>query len=221
METFSFKGKFYSIDSAGFLLDYDQWDENFSEGMASEVNIPGGLTSEHWEVIHFIRKTFKQTGDCPLIYQTCKANGLQLKDLKRLFPTGYLRGACRLAGITYKERIVDYYGEKRHEFRAEAAGAELGEKVYQVNVHGFLVDPSEWDENFAIHKAHEMKIRAGLTDNHWKIIHFLRDSFKQNGLVPTVYETCEANQIEMDELEKLFPDGYHRGAVKIAGLRAR
>ena len=29
------------------------------------------------------------------------------------------------------------------------------------------------------------------------------------------------NLIDLDELQKLFPDGYHRGAVKIAGLRVR
>jgi tRNA 2-thiouridine synthesizing protein E len=34
-------------------------------------------------------------------------------------------------------------------------------------------------------------------------------------------ETCEANSIEIDEFATLFPDGYHRGAVKIAGLRLR
>ena len=34
-------------------------------------------------------------------------------------------------------------------------------------------------------------------------------------------ETCEANDIDLDELEQLFPDGYHRGVIKIAGLRLR
>jgi TusE/DsrC/DsvC family sulfur relay protein len=221
MKTFSFKGKIYTVDSEGFLLAYDQWDENFARGMAPEVKIPEGLTREHWKVIHFIREAFKQAGECPLVYQTCKANGLHLKDLKTLFPTGYLRGACKLSGITYKERLVDYYGEKGPKFRAEGARPESEEKVYRVDVRGFLVDPSEWDENFAIHKATEMKMKEGLADKHWKIIHFLRDYYKQNGVVPTVYETCEANQIELDELERLFPDGYHREAVKIAGLQAR
>ncbi len=221
MKLISFKGQIYSIDSEGFLLDYDRWDENFAERMAPEVKIPAGLTPEHWKVIRFIREQFKQNRACPLVYETCKANGLHLKDLKALFPTGYLRGACKLAGITYKERSIDYYGEKGPESRAEGVRPELEEKVYRVNVRGFLVDPGEWDQNFAIHKAHEMKMTEGLTDKHWKIIHFLRDYFEQNGLVPTVYETCEANQIELDELESLFPDGYHRGAVKIAGLQAR
>jgi tRNA 2-thiouridine synthesizing protein E len=66
-----------------------------------------------------------------------------------------------------------------------------------------------------------MKMREGLTDKHWRIIRFLREHFRKNSVVPTLFETCEMNQIELDELETLFPDGYHRGAVKIAGLRAR
>ncbi len=221
MKNFSFEGKIYSVDSEGFLLDYNQWDENFARGMAPEIKIPAGLTREHWKVIHFIRKAFNQAGECPLVYQTCKANGLHLKDLKTLFPTGYLRGACKLSGITYKERLVDYYGEEGLKFREEGARPESEEKVYRVDVRGFLVDPSEWDENFAIHKAHEMKMKAGLAEKHWQIVHFLREYFNRNRHVPTVYETCEANQIELDELERLFPDGYHRGAVKIAGLQAR
>jgi TusE/DsrC/DsvC family sulfur relay protein len=220
MNAFSSKGKMYRVDSEGFLADYDSWDENFAEAMASEAKIPGRLTPEHWKVLRFIRETFKQTGACPLVYQTCKANGLRLKDLKRLFPAGYLRGACKLSGITYKERLVDYYGEKVSEFQ-EAAQPGLKEKVYRVNVQGFLIDPTEWDENFAIHKAQEMKMKEGLTDRHWEIIHFLREYSKQNGTVPTLFETCETNQIELEELESLFPDRYHRGAVKIAGLKAR
>ena len=60
-----------------------------------------------------------------------------------------------------------------------------------------------------------------LTDKHWQVINFLRQSFEKNKAVPTIYETCEACGIDLEELEELFPDGYHRGAVKIAGLRTR
>jgi tRNA 2-thiouridine synthesizing protein E len=59
-----------------------------------------------------------------------------------------------------------------------------------------------------------------LTEKHWQVIRFLRDEFAKTGKVPTVFDTCSRNQIEIDELERLFPDGYHRGAVKLAGLRA-
>ena len=90
-----------------------------------------------------------------------------------------------------------------------------------VDVRGFLVDPSNWDEQYASCKAYEMGAADSLTDKHWKVIYFLRDTFKKSGIVPTVYETSEANHLEIEDLEKLFPQGYHRGAVKIAGLRAR
>ncbi len=99
-------------------------------------------------------------------------------------------------------------------------GKQEEEKSYEMNVRGFLVNPSEWDEEFALYKAYEMKMPK-LTDKHWQIISFLRQSFEKNRSVPTVYETCEANGIDLEELCSLFPDGYHRGAVKIAGLKVR
>ena len=67
----------------------------------------------------------------------------------------------------------------------------------------------------------EMGLLEALTGKHWEIIYFMRHSFKETGVVPTVYETCDANNLEIEELEKLFPHGYHRGAVKMAGLRVR
>lgn len=225
MEKISFKGKNYDTDTQDFLLDHEQWDEDFAAGMAEKVDIPGSLSEQHWDVIGFIKDSFKRTGECPLVYETCRSNGLSLKDLKKLFPTGYLRGACKLAGITYRDRFVNYYGEPGLISRTKAdykeTRPELKEKVYRVDVLGFLVDPSEWDENFASNRAHDMKIQGALSDKHWEIIHFLRDRFEKNGVVPTVFECCEVNHIELEELERLFPDGYHRGAVKIAGLRAR
>lgn len=62
---------------------------------------------------------------------------------------------------------------------------------------------------------------GNLGDKHWGVIRFLRRRHQETGSVPTVYETCEANGLEVEDLERLFVDGYHRGAVKIAGLRQR
>ena len=81
--------------------------------------------------------------------------------------------------------------------------------------------PDDWDENFAIHRAYELNIPNNLTPEHWDIIYFLRDWYKAKGEVPTVYETCESNNITFDKLEELFPSGYHRGAVNISGLRVK
>ena len=66
MNRFKYKEKEYRVDFQGFLLDYNEWDEDFAEGMASEAEIMDGLNAQHWNVIRYIRRTFKDTGECPL-----------------------------------------------------------------------------------------------------------------------------------------------------------
>jgi len=95
------------------------------------------------------------------------------------------------------------------------------EKVYRVDVFGFLIDSSEWDKDFAANRAYEMGLSEGLTEKHWEIIHFLRNKYQESNIIPTVYECCESNQIDLEKLGALFPAGYHCGALKIAGLRLR
>jgi tRNA 2-thiouridine synthesizing protein E len=97
---------------------------------------------------------------------------------------------------------------------------EAYNKTYEVDLRGFLVNPDEWDEYFAIYRAYEMKLHGGkLSERHWQVIRFLRERYKQTKEIPTIYETCEVNKMDLDEMERLFPDGYHRSAVKLAGLR--
>ena len=217
MGTFTFRGKAYQVGGEGFLLNPNEWDENFAEGMAPALRIPGGPTERHWEIIRFIRKSFTEGTGCPLVYQTCRALGLHLRDLQSLFPTGYQRGACLLAGVSYRE---GYLGPGWL-LEREPAPPAAAEKTYRVDARGFLVDPEEWDEGFAAFKAYELKMPDKLTEKHWQIIYYLREAYAKSKVVPTVYDTCEANHIEWEELERLFPDGYHRGAVKLAGLRVR
>jgi tRNA 2-thiouridine synthesizing protein E len=208
----------WNIDGDGFLVDPTTWDEDFARHMAPRAGIKGDLTTEHLAVIRCIRNTFETTGRCPLIYQTCRDCGMHLEDLERLFPAGYLRGACRLAGLTFKEGYLDH---PWHRLSLTDATAALSDRTYRIDVRGFLVDPSEWDEPFALTRAQEMKIPGGLTERHWQVIKFLRQEWERYGTVPTVYATCRANDLTLDDLERLFPDGYHRSAVKLAGLRMR
>jgi len=218
MGILTLNGKSYALDDMGFLVDFHQWDENFVEAMAPRAQILNGLTKEHWQIIRHIRNSFSTSGFCPLVYETCRANNLRLHDLKALFPTGYLRGACLLAGIPYKEGC---WGQPWLPERPGDAGPSASEKTYVVDVRGFLIDPTSWDERFVACKAYEMKMPDRLTARHWQVIHFLRDWYAKSGAIPTIYDTCEANHLELDELERLFPDGYHRCAVKLAGLRVR
>jgi len=210
------KGKQYTVGDRGFLLNPKEWDEDFAEMFAPEIGIADGLTEAHWRVIRFIRSTFDHINQCPLIYIACKTNKIGLGDLKKLFPTGWLRGACKLAGVTYRSAYMQHLwleGDIAHHTNT------YNKRTYQIDEQGFLVDPKDWDENFAVHLAYEMGIPGNLSDRHWQIINYLRRRYEVSGVVPTVYETCEANEVELNECEVLFPGGYHRGAIKLAGLR--
>ncbi|MFZ0914228.1 MAG: TusE/DsrC/DsvC family sulfur relay protein [Candidatus Korobacteraceae bacterium] len=217
MSTLTFANKTYTVDSDEYLSDFNAWEEDFARAMAPKVGIISGLSEDHWKIIYFIRDHYKKTGKCPLVFETARMNRLHLQELRNLFPAGYLRGACKLAGITYKEGYLD---QSWVEGLAEQATEGEAGKTYEINVRGFLVNPSQWDKQYALHRAWEMKMPK-LTEKHWQIIEFLRERFVKDNLVPTVYEACESNHIDLDELQRLFPDGYHRGAVKIAGLRVR
>ena len=208
MKTFEFRSKKYQIDDEDFLVHPDEWDKDFAEGMAPTAGIPAGLTQEHWGVLWFIREFYLESGKCPVVHKACKAQGLRITDLQKLFPAGYVRGACKLAGLCSDPENVT------PKSTASAATA----LVYRTNVRGFLVDPSEWNVDFAEHKWEETKMTGPLTEKHWKIIYYLRAQFEKTRQIPTIYETCVDNGIDIDEFGELFPDGYHRGAVKIAGL---
>jgi len=224
MQKFAHKDKEYELDAHGFLAAYDEWDEDFAEAMARESGIEGGLTDEHWRVIRFIRQEVKESGRCPLVFRICHETGVSPHELKSLFPPGYTNGACKLAGITYRDRFMNYYGENlsrvQHEVEATAAPHSVN-KIYRIDTFGFLVDPSEWDEEYADNKAREMKIPGGLSERHKELIRYLRQSYEETVTVPSVSETLEELGLTMEEMERLFPDGYVRGAVKIAGLSLR
>jgi tRNA 2-thiouridine synthesizing protein E len=222
MPNFNVGDKAYEVDDFGFLVDFEQWDEDFTRAMAAAQDIPSGLSDAHWKVIRYIHGVFLEEGRCPLVFQTCRANGLRLKQLAALFPAGYMRGACKLAGISYRAGYHGYgcvppssrqYGV--HEVRSPE---KLPSKTYTIDVRGFLVNPDAWDEPYATMRAADMKMPA-LTQAHWDILRQVRSHFQATGAVPTVYETCDAAQMEAEDLEALFPDGYHRGVIKLAGLR--
>jgi tRNA 2-thiouridine synthesizing protein E len=218
MATMEFEGKEYEVDEMGFLVHPQQWDEGFAKGSAPRVGILSGLTSEHWCILSYIRNTFAETGMCPMMHEIGKDCGMKLTDLKRLFPSGYLRGACKLAGLTYMEEEV--HSSWLPTERISRKTVPLKDRAYRIDIWGFLIDPAEWDQEYAILRARDMKMKE-LKEKHWRIIRFLREQFEQTGTVPTFHQTCETHNLEIDQFGELFPDGYNRGAVKIAGLRLR
>jgi tRNA 2-thiouridine synthesizing protein E len=208
----SFGGvKSYTLDEHGFLNPPEQWDEEFAEGMAKMLGILGGLTPDHWEFIRYLRKKFVEEKTVPLVVQACAENKLRLSRLALLFPTGYHRGACKIAGINYR-----FMYENNYWLTCESYVVLKSE--YRITPLGFLEDFNQWNLRFAQLVASEWDLPQGLNEKHMQIIYFLRDFYSKTKNIPTVFATCKANEIDLDELRCLFPGGYRRGACRMAGL---
>lgn len=198
-------GRTYEVDPAGYLKRFSDWTPAFAQAMASEAGIET-LTEAHWQIIRYLRTSVEKNRRTPIVHRTVRDNGLSLRALERLFPAGYHRGACMLAGLNSFGIYSDLDGEP----------APASSKTYRIDRGGFLVDPGEWDEGFASMRAEEMGMQ--LTERHWEVLRFVRNCHASTGKVPTVFEMCKALKLEAQELEMLFPRGYHRGAIKLAGL---
>ena len=204
-------GKSYTLDQYGFLDPPDQWDEAFAEGMARMQGIFDGLTKEHWDFIHYLRKKFLDENTVPVVVFACADNNIRINRLKELFPTGYHRGACRIAGINYQFMYNSniWLTYESHGF------VKAKQKLTPI---GFLENFDQWDERFAHLVAQKWNLPGGLTDRHWGIIKYLRNYYRIHKNIPPVYEACQANRISLDDLLELFPAGYRRGACQAAGI---
>lgn len=205
------EGKTYSLDEYGFLYPPEQWEEAFAEGMARRLGIYDGLTPEHWAFIRYLRKKFIEEKTVPLVVYACADNNLRLSRLAVLFPTGYHRGACKIAGINY-QFMFDTNPWITYE------SLSVLKSHFNLTPMGFMESSEDWKERFAQAVASEWHLPDGLTEKHWQIIRYLRDYYQKMQTVPTVFATCKANDIDLAELKKLFPGGYRRGACRMAGL---
>ena len=205
------RGKVYSLDAHGFLSPPEQWDEDFAEGMAEVQGIYGGLTDAHWDFIGYLRTKFIDEETVPVVVVACADNKLRLREFRYLFPTGYHRGACRIAGINY-----DFMWKTNYWLTYETS--PMVREEYRLTPLGFLENHMDWDERFAELIVREWKLPQGLTARHREIIEYLRTFYEANDKIPTIFELCKAKNLSLEQLRKLFPEGYRRGACRIAGL---
>lgn len=64
-----------------------------------------------------------------------------------------------------------------------------------------------------------MKIK--IEKDYWQVINYLRNECSSKQNIPKIYELCEHFNFTLEVLEILFPDSFHSGAVKLAGLRLK
>jgi dissimilatory sulfite reductase related protein len=97
------------------------------------------------------------------------------------------------------------------------ASITLAGKTFEVDEDGFIQDPSGWDEAIAKALAEEEGIKE-LTEEHWKVIKFLRDYYLQFGVAPMIRKLCKETGFQLKYIYQLFPTGPAKGACKLAGL---
>ncbi len=90
------------------------------------------------------------------------------------------------------------------------------------DAEGYLIEPSEWNEDVARALAAEESIE--LNDDHWDAIHFMREFYEERQVAADARFVIKhlAERMGKDahkKLFELFPYGYVKQACKIAGMK--
>ncbi len=94
---------------------------------------------------------------------------------------------------------------------------EVSGKKIELDEEGFLVDPTIWDKEVAIALAKDENIDE-MTDEHWKIVNYLRDYYLKFGIAPMVRKLVKDTGIDLKRINELFENGPAKGACKVAGM---
>lgn len=94
----------------------------------------------------------------------------------------------------------------------------------QTDEDGFLLDPEDWDKNFALSTAKLTELE--LNEDHWRVIYMIRQLYSDTGVVPELRTILKCLREEIGKSQAtrkyvyaLFPYGYGQQGCKIAGMR--
>lgn len=97
-------GNIVETDDEGYLVDPADWNATIAEEFARQEGI--ALSDTHWAVINFMRAFFEEhqvTADARFVIKYLAEDmglGSQARnDLFKLFPYGYVKQACKIAGM--------------------------------------------------------------------------------------------------------------------------
>ncbi len=89
------------VDDEGFLIDPADWSEQIAVKLAQREGVV--LTDEHWAVLRFMREYYAERRIAPdarfVLRHLAEARGAERNELFRLFPYGYVKQACKIAGM--------------------------------------------------------------------------------------------------------------------------
>ncbi|MCL1592990.1 MAG: TusE/DsrC/DsvC family sulfur relay protein [Actinomycetia bacterium] len=94
----------------------------------------------------------------------------------------------------------------------------IADKQVHVDEEGFLTEFDEWDKDLAQALATNIGI-DDLTDEHWKVIEFLRSDYQEQGETATLRRVSTVGGIPTKTLFQLFPKKPARKMSYISGLQ--
>ncbi|HQT93881.1 MAG: sulfurtransferase TusE [Acidobacteria bacterium 21-70-11] len=92
-----------------------------------------------------------------------------------------------------------------------------GNVSIEVDEDGFMLEPEKWNEDVAKALATTEGVNE-LNEEHWKLVHYLRNYFLQFGVAPMIRKLCKETGYDLKKVYELFPSGPAKGACKVAGL---
>lgn len=93
------------IDENGFIQEPDKWNKQVAEDIA-KTECASAMTEEHWKVVTYIRNYWLEYDIAPPIRMLSRQTGFELKYIYKLFPSGPVKGACRIAGLPKPDGCV-------------------------------------------------------------------------------------------------------------------
>ena len=97
------------------------------------------------------------------------------------------------------------------------ATMNIAGKQVEIDEDGFLVNPEDWNEE-VVKAFASLEDVSELTEDHWKLIDYLRNYYKQFGIAPMIRKMCKDTGFTLKQIYDLFPSGPAKGACKLAGL---
>ncbi len=94
---------------------------------------------------------------------------------------------------------------------------EVGDATLELSETGFLAQPEQWNDAVARALAANDGVHE-LTEDHWKVVRYLRQHWLDFGLAPMVRKLCKQTGLTLKRIYELFPNGPAKGACKVAGM---
>jgi tRNA 2-thiouridine synthesizing protein E len=96
------------------------------------------------------------------------------------------------------------------------AMATIAGKEVHVNEEGFLTEYDEWSEEIGAELAKNIEVE--MTDEHWSLIKWLREDYKEKGETATTRRVQTVGGVPTKKQFELFPKKPAKKMAYIAGV---